>query len=339
MSLKQPDGSFLVSHNAEVDMRGIYCMLVVATMLDLMTPELIKGLRAFIASCQTYEGGFSAASQPYFSGSPPSLDNLLESPRPALGEAHGGYTFCALASLVLLETLDPNPDPSKWMGINVKRLYRWAVNMQGLPIEGGGFRGRTNKLVDGCYSWWVGGLFPLLEDIIGHSAPSPTNVVPISTSQSSEQPKEDHDQWADDDGSLYNRQALQGFILVSSQTSAGGLRDKPGKPADGYHTLYNLSGLSSAQHHVHRPASRQQELEQKWVAPPSQGLEVESSKEGEGEELRKKAFVASMAWAEDEGASKIVGGKPNRVNATHPTFDLTMTASRTFMNHFYQQKC
>jgi hypothetical protein len=29
--------------------RGIYCLLVVATMLDLITPELIKGLRAFIA--------------------------------------------------------------------------------------------------------------------------------------------------------------------------------------------------------------------------------------------------------------------------------------------------
>ena len=31
------------------------------------------------------------------------------------------------------------------------------------PIEGGGFRGRSNKLVDGCYSWWVGGGIPVLE--------------------------------------------------------------------------------------------------------------------------------------------------------------------------------
>lgn len=29
----------------------------------------------------------------------------------------------------------------------------------------GGFQGRTNKLVDGCYSFWVGGLFPLLRAI------------------------------------------------------------------------------------------------------------------------------------------------------------------------------
>lgn len=35
--------------------------------------------------------------------------------------------------------------------------------MQGSEVELGGFKGRTNKLVDGCYSWWVGGAFALLE--------------------------------------------------------------------------------------------------------------------------------------------------------------------------------
>ena len=35
--------------------------------------------------------------------------------------------------------------------------------MQGVDIELGGFKGRTNKLVDGCYSWWCGGAFSLLE--------------------------------------------------------------------------------------------------------------------------------------------------------------------------------
>lgn len=32
------------------------------------------------------------------------------------------------------------------------------------------------------------------------------------------------------------------------QQPKGGLRDKPGKPPDQYHTCYCLSGLSSAQH-------------------------------------------------------------------------------------------
>lgn len=37
---------------------------------------------------------------------------------------------------------------------------------QGTAIEGGGFRGRTNKLVDGCYGWWVGGLFAVLDGLV-----------------------------------------------------------------------------------------------------------------------------------------------------------------------------
>lgn len=36
--------------------------------------------------------------------------------------------------------------------------------MQG-TVEGG-FMGRTNKLVDGCYSFWQGGLFPLLQKLM-----------------------------------------------------------------------------------------------------------------------------------------------------------------------------
>ena len=30
----------------------------------------------------------------------------------------------------------------------------------------GGFQGRTNKIVDGCYSYWVGGLFPIFDLIL-----------------------------------------------------------------------------------------------------------------------------------------------------------------------------
>lgn len=29
----------------------------------------------------------------------------------------------------------------------------------------GGFQGRTNKLVDGCYSFWVGALIPLIQAV------------------------------------------------------------------------------------------------------------------------------------------------------------------------------
>lgn len=32
-----------------LECRGIYCLLVVATMLDIITPELVRGLRAFVS--------------------------------------------------------------------------------------------------------------------------------------------------------------------------------------------------------------------------------------------------------------------------------------------------
>ena len=145
---------------------------MVAYLLDLLTPELLRGTPAFVASCQTYEGGFSSASQPYYGADADGGRTLLADVRPSLGEAHGGYTFCALASWIMVRPyLDlfsqPRPTTTTTRGdgnpsIDYKRLLRWLVQMQGSEIELGGFRGRTNKLVDGCYSWWVGGCFALL---------------------------------------------------------------------------------------------------------------------------------------------------------------------------------
>jgi hypothetical protein len=58
-------------------------------------------------------------------------------------------------------------------------------------------------------------------------------------------------------GPLYNSQALQGYILLCCQVFDGGLRDKPGKSPDYYHTCYCLSGLAQAQnsasHRINAP--------------------------------------------------------------------------------------
>jgi protein farnesyltransferase subunit beta len=134
---------------------------VVATLLDLLTPELLHNVDNFISACQTYEGGFACSSFPF-----PSLD--LPTSRAALAEAHGGYTSCALNSHFLLSSVRP-PVPIPTLEANfpsridVDGALRWSVLMQGEAMEGGGFRGRSNKLVDGCYSWWVGGGIPVIE--------------------------------------------------------------------------------------------------------------------------------------------------------------------------------
>lgn len=149
LSLKQPDGSFLVSHDAEVDVRGLYCLLVTATLLNLLTSELLEGVPEFIAACQSYEGGFSSASLPYLDGTDTS-----KFPPSSLGEAHGGYTFSCLASWVLVQPYlsalrESGESARASITINHKSLLRWLVNMQGGELNLGGFRGRTNKLVDG----------------------------------------------------------------------------------------------------------------------------------------------------------------------------------------------
>ncbi|GJE90616.1 terpenoid cyclase/Protein prenyltransferase [Phanerochaete sordida] len=328
MSLKQPDGSFLVSHHGEVDVRGIYCLLVVATMLNILTPELCAGTPEFISSCQTYEGGFGSASFPDWALSNEGYVKDVSAPRPPLGEAHGGYTFCATASWVLLQPYVQTYYPAKSLPqprIDLHGLLRWATHMQGTDIELGGFRGRTNKLVDGCYSWWVGGCVVLVEGLLGIGA--------HSEGKHDKEGEDGHEHaWGDVDDSLFNRKALQEYVLIAGQHAAGGLIDKPPKPADAYHTLYCLSGLSAAQHRVVPSEERKTELAAAWVEPAADEDSDELTKA-----LRKRAFVETLAWTEEEGTAVYVGGSANRVNATHPLTDLTVTHATALMAHFYRQ--
>jgi prenyltransferase beta subunit len=48
--------------------------------------------------------------------------------------------------------------------------------------------------------------------------------------------------------SLLLTHMLSRYTLMCAQQFDGGLRDKPSKSRDFYHTCYNLSGLSASQH-------------------------------------------------------------------------------------------
>lgn len=103
--------------------------------------------------------------------------------------------------------------------IDVDALLFWATHRQ-MAYEGG-FQGRPHKLVDGCYSFWQGGLFPILRAL--GKTPS----------------------------LCFDTAALRQYILLACQDPPrGGLRDKPGKRADYYHTCYCLSGLASLTPHA-----------------------------------------------------------------------------------------
>ncbi|CAN0134036.1 unnamed protein product [Scytosiphon promiscuus] len=271
-SLKHASGGFRMHDDGEVDARGTYTVIAVASLLNMLTPELSEGVADFAVRCQTYEGGFGG--EPW-------------------NEAHGGYTFCAFASLVILGAAER---------ADLEGLRRWLCARQ-MRAEGG-FQGRTNKLVDGCYSFWQGGAVALLDYVragrqseVSHrdtsgrlvTTPSPPQERPprqqhrrheeqnaSAATKQDRQPEAggnaDHPSACDGEqpggvsdaggaaitnasqgqeaggGLAFARKRLQEYVLMCSQQSDGGLRDKPGKPRDFYHTCYTLSGLSVAQH-------------------------------------------------------------------------------------------
>ncbi|KAI0223397.1 Protein farnesyltransferase subunit beta [Lamellibrachia satsuma] len=193
-SLRDDSGGFYMHKGGEIDIRGAYCAVSVAKLTNIVTPKMFDGTAEWIVCCQTYEGGFAGC---------PGV------------EAHGGYSFCGLAALMLL---------GKECLCDTKSLLRWVASKQ-MSFEGG-FQGRTNKLVDGCYSFWQGGVFPLIQLVFSKQGDNAVSA----------------ERW------MFDQEALQEYLLICCQSPTGGLIDKPGKPRDYYHSCYCLSGLSVAQH-------------------------------------------------------------------------------------------
>ena len=204
-SLQQPDGAFVMHHDGERDVRATYCLLAVAKLLGILTPQLAPAEAIqFVVSCQTWEGGFG--------GEPGS-------------EAHGGYAFCATAALQIMSALD---------AADVDALTTWLSRRQ-MSYEGG-FNGRSNKLVDGCYSFWQGGAMAIVSMFHKVKSDGMKNEDPWFAGKKV--------------AMLFDEGMLERYILLCGQEMTGGLRDKPSKRRDFYHSCYCLSGLSVAQSSV-----------------------------------------------------------------------------------------
>lgn len=194
MRMKSPAGGFMMHEEGETDMRGTYCAIAVASMLHILTDELIEGVPEYVSRCQTWEGGIAGE------------EGL---------EAHGGYSYCGLAALCII---------GKAGFLDLHALLNWAAHRQ-MEIEGG-FQGRTNKLVDSCYSFWQGAIFPLIHEAFRQQGAD----VELPESH----------MW-------FAPLPLQTYVFLACQRDGGGLRDKPGKNSDFYHTCYSLSGVAAAQ--------------------------------------------------------------------------------------------
>ncbi|XP_057983831.1 protein farnesyltransferase subunit beta isoform X2 [Malania oleifera] len=266
LRMKDQSGGFRMHDAGEMDVRACYTAISVASVLNVLDSELVQNVGDYILSCQTYEGGIA--------GEPGS-------------EAHGGYTFCGLATMILINEVNR---------LDLTSLINWVAFRQGREC---GFQGRTNKLVDGCYSFWQGGVFALIQrlhsiineqlglsdvgegdsaiDSMGSDAKSDSSEGEQGLDSSLSQIDEAHHcrhkgmqnvsslvefsnigfdflRGRTEMGPLFHNIALQQYILLCSQVPEGGFRDKPGKHRDYYHTCYCLSGLSVSQYSCSRDA-------------------------------------------------------------------------------------
>lgn len=134
--LQRQDGSFsCVEFGSETDMRFLYCAIAISYILNDFSGVNLESAFSYIQSCLSYEGGFSLIP---------------------MQESHGGSTFCAVASLELMGQLE------RFFEVNVgskNNLVQWCLSRQ---IEG--LQGRTNKLEDTCYSFWIGASLNILDE-------------------------------------------------------------------------------------------------------------------------------------------------------------------------------
>ncbi|KAK3009579.1 hypothetical protein RJ639_014267 [Escallonia herrerae] len=235
---------FSMHHGGEIDVRACYTAISVASALSILDDELVQNVGNYILSCQTYEGGIA--------GEPGS-------------EAHGGYTFCGFATMLLINEANR---------LDLARLIDWVVFRQGVE---GGFQGRTNKLVVfvfvrvrvyvivriqhslQCNRRKIdqGGVSALMQrlhiSLDEHFVVSAAGEGDCSTESTESSVRSDLSE---------GEQSVEGTSFIVDETRhnreeghqtdldrvEGGFRDKPGKSRDHYHTCYCLSGLSVAQY-------------------------------------------------------------------------------------------
>ncbi|XP_010243000.1 PREDICTED: protein farnesyltransferase subunit beta isoform X2 [Nelumbo nucifera] len=232
LRMKDPSGGFRMHDGGEMDVRACYTAISVASVLNILDPELVENVGNYILSS---DEGY--------------LDMLLINHKTGFKE-------------MLYQYKD------------------WVAFRQGVEC---GFQGRANKLVDGCYSFWQGAVFALIQRLnsiiveqlraldVGGSLSWRSICTGAASNLSEGECGSDVKSYQTDErfhakqkefsdiglnfikipaelGPLFHSVALQQYILLCSQVQDGGFRDKPGKHRDYYHTCYCLSGLAVCQY-------------------------------------------------------------------------------------------
>mmetsp|Transcript_14916 Transcript_14916/g.29999 ORF Transcript_14916/g.29999 Transcript_14916/m.29999 type:complete len:383 (-) Transcript_14916:588-1736(-) len=124
--LKIPQKNFRVSLIGEHDPRGLYCVLIISSIYNILTPEIVYLVERVFLLFQIYEeeGSFNKGR-----------------------ESQGAIAFCQLATKFFFFRRNHE---------NVMNFQKksWILEKQNLFDSS--FRGRISKLSDSCYSFWVG---------------------------------------------------------------------------------------------------------------------------------------------------------------------------------------
>ncbi|WPH01570.1 Hypothetical protein R9X50_00441800 [Acrodontium crateriforme] len=186
--LQQPDGTFAGDEWGETDTRFLYGAFNALSLLGLMPYQRpndaplidVSAGTAHVKACQNFDGGFGLSPG---------------------AESHSGQVFTCLGILAIAGELDSH------LGEEGKdRLGAWLSERQ---LESGGLNGRPEKLVDACYSWWVGSSMTMINRL----------------------------HWLD-------QPRLTKFILECQDPDEGGIADRPGDMVDVFHTVFGIAGLS-----------------------------------------------------------------------------------------------
>lgn len=147
------DGSFTaIVIGSESDMRFFYCACCISAILNDWSGINKAKAIDYVLQSISYDGAI---------GQGPGL------------ESHGGSTFCAIASLFLMNELN-----NVLTNAQLNRIRRWCLMRQD-----GGFQGRPGKPSDNCYSFWIGATLQLLN--AGHLSDHASNKEFLLNTQDS----------------------------------------------------------------------------------------------------------------------------------------------------------
>jgi protein farnesyltransferase subunit beta len=222
-------------------------------------------------------------------------------------------------------------------------LQHWSASRQ-MRLEGG-FAGRTNKLVDGCYSFWVGGLFPLLDMSLAAEGrfPYASNAASSASAASASAPAAAADAVAGtaqiangveattcrgraNGAWLYDPMALQRYLLICCQDSQGGLVDKPPK------CVLSILGLFS--HHTFCVIHCQWRRIMVLIIFPLSCAPHRSPDYYHTAYCLSGLATAQHATADARDTSQLLGSAQLKLRSTHPVYNIEDTKAGAALAYF-----